>query len=157
MILYHGSNIPVLNPSINYSIKYCDFGKGFYLSKSFVQAKNRAKRGRNIKGYVTTFIINMDNMSEKYKIKVFKDYNIDWFDYIKRCRSTPLYVDEYDIVMGPTADNQVLNILAEEELGKISEIDAINELKFKKSYYQVCIKNQLILDKHLKLRDYMEV
>lgn len=157
MILYHGSNVPVINPSINYSRKYCDFGKGFYLSKSFVQAKNRANRGRNIKGYVTTFIINMDNMSKKYKIKVFKDYNIDWFHYIKRCRSIPLYVDEYDIVMGPTADNQVLNILAEEELGKISEIDAINELKFKKSYYQVCIKNQLILDKYLKLRDYMEV
>lgn len=34
MILYHGSNQPVINPDIEHSRRYCDFGKGFYLSKS---------------------------------------------------------------------------------------------------------------------------
>ena len=37
--LYHGSNVKVENPNLNYSYKRRDFGKGFYLTGDYDQAK----------------------------------------------------------------------------------------------------------------------
>ncbi len=42
MLLYHGSNIQVSNPQIIESDRRLDFGKGFYLTSSYEQAKHWA-------------------------------------------------------------------------------------------------------------------
>ena len=47
MLLYHGSNIEVSNPQILESDRRLDFGKGFYLTSSFAQAKRWADRTEN--------------------------------------------------------------------------------------------------------------
>ena len=43
MLLYHGSNTEVSNPQILESNRHLDFGKGFYLTSSYEQAKRWAK------------------------------------------------------------------------------------------------------------------
>ncbi|MBP5283396.1 MAG: DUF3990 domain-containing protein, partial [Treponema sp.] len=43
MLLYHGSNVEVLNPQILESDRRLDFGKGFYLTSSYEQAKRWAE------------------------------------------------------------------------------------------------------------------
>lgn len=47
MLLYHGSNIEVSNPQILESDRCLDFGKGFYLTSSFEQAKRWVDRTEN--------------------------------------------------------------------------------------------------------------
>lgn len=47
MLLYHGSNIEVSNPQILETDRRLDFGKGFYLTSSFEQAKRWADRTEN--------------------------------------------------------------------------------------------------------------
>ena len=43
MLLYHGSNVEVSNPQIIESDRRLDFGKGFYLTSSYEQAKRWAE------------------------------------------------------------------------------------------------------------------
>lgn len=43
MLLYHGSNIEVSNPQILESDRRLDFGKWFYLTSSYEQAKRWAE------------------------------------------------------------------------------------------------------------------
>ena len=47
MILYHGSNIEVQNPRIMETKRLLDFGRGFYLTSDFEQAKKWAVRTTN--------------------------------------------------------------------------------------------------------------
>lgn len=44
MIVFHGSNQIVKEPSISYSKNYLDFGKGFYITTFQNQAEKWAKR-----------------------------------------------------------------------------------------------------------------
>ena len=59
MLLYHGNNIEVSNPQILESDRRLDFGKGFYLTSSFEQAKRWAeltvKRRETGKATVSVF------------------------------------------------------------------------------------------------------
>ena len=40
MILYHGSYVEVSNPDLSYSRENLDFGKGFYTTTIYEQAKS---------------------------------------------------------------------------------------------------------------------
>lgn len=44
MILYHGSYTKVENPDISYSRNTLDFGKGFYVTPIYEQAKKWSMR-----------------------------------------------------------------------------------------------------------------
>ena len=56
MILYHGSYVEVSNPDLSYSRENLDFGKGFYTTTIYEQAKKwcaKFKRN-NQKGLVSS-------------------------------------------------------------------------------------------------------
>lgn len=59
MLLYHGSNVEISNPQILDSDRRLDFGKGFYLTSNFGQAKRWAeltvKRRETGKATVSVF------------------------------------------------------------------------------------------------------
>ncbi|MCL1948746.1 MAG: DUF3990 domain-containing protein [Turicibacter sp.] len=44
MRAYHGSNVKIMAPNISFGRAMLDFGAGFYVTTSFEQAKNWAKR-----------------------------------------------------------------------------------------------------------------
>ena len=62
MLLYHGSNVEVSNPQILESDRRLDFGKGFYLTSSYEQAKRWAeltvKRRETGKATVSVFVFD---------------------------------------------------------------------------------------------------
>ncbi|MBR4985706.1 MAG: DUF3990 domain-containing protein [Proteobacteria bacterium] len=49
MILFHGSNQPIVKPLLHYSRSSLDFGAGFYLTSDFEQAEKWAKRVSKIR------------------------------------------------------------------------------------------------------------
>jgi len=64
MTLYHGSNMAVVKPDLNFSRKNLDFGAGFYTTENKVQAVDFARKvmirkgGKNQKASVYDFDMN---------------------------------------------------------------------------------------------------
>ena len=142
MKLYHGSVYNVEKPDLNYSNKKRDFGKGFYLTSDFEQAKLWSiKKGdiENKNPIVSIYELD-DNYKNDLKIKEFDSVpNEEWFDFIVQNRTLDEDVKtDYDIIIGPVANDgtyEVINLY----LRGILTIDvAIKELKTYK------LKNQYV-------------
>lgn len=114
MILYHGSNIDIEQIDLSRSKPYKDFGKGFYLSDNEEQAFNMAKQ-KVIQSDFGKEIINRYEFNNKHltdgslKVKIFKSYSEEWAEFIlaNRNKNNEKYIHDYDIVIGPIADDKV--------------------------------------------------
>ena len=114
MILYHGTNITFETIDLLKSKPNKDFGQGFYLTTDKNQAIEMAKAKIDQQGqgkvivYTYEFDDNLLNGSS-LKIKTFDNYTEEWALFILANRnnfsSTPVH--DYDIVIGPIADDRV--------------------------------------------------
>ncbi len=113
MKLYHGSNIKILTIDLEKGRLGKDFGKGFYLSGEYEQAERMAQITSVRRGgepMITTFVFDETKLSDKdLKVKIFEGYSIDWAQFIlkNRLNNTPEQAHDYDIVIGPIADDKV--------------------------------------------------
>ena len=108
MLLYHGSNVEVSNPQILTSDRRLDFGKGFYLTSNFDQAKRWAeltvKRRETGKATVSVFDFDDTSVSD-LKILHFSQAQKEWLEYVTMNRKNQIMPhDDYDIVIGPIAN-----------------------------------------------------
>ena len=112
MILYHGTNVDFETIDLSKSKPNKDFGQGFYLSADYNQAMDMAKTkveqletGTPI---VLAFEVDEQQMA-KLKIQHYSEYSEDWAKFIllNRRNSTHKPVHDYDIVIGPIANDRV--------------------------------------------------
>ena len=112
MILYHGTNVDFETIDLSKSKPNKDFGQGFYLSADYNQAMDMAKTkveqletGTPI---VLAFEVDEQQMA-KLKIQHYCEYSEDWAKFIllNRRNSTHNPVHDYDIVIGPIANDRV--------------------------------------------------
>jgi hypothetical protein len=112
MILYHGTNVDFETIDLSKSKPNKDFGQGFYLSADYNQAMDMAKTkveqletGTPI---VLAFEVDEQQMA-KLKIQRYSEYSEDWAKFIllNRRNSTHKPVHDYDIVIGPIANDRV--------------------------------------------------
>ena len=61
MILYHGSDVIVSTPGVEYSTRNLDFGKGFYTTSIKEQAMRWAQRKALINSFVSVFEANISS------------------------------------------------------------------------------------------------
>lgn len=139
MKLYHGSNVMIERPDLLHSKPFKDFGKGFYLSPVREQAEARAKQMVDIlqegSPCVSVFEWNEEVAYHAgLRIKVFEDYCEEWAEFIlhNRDRKRQHPVHNYDIVIGPIADDGVTYQLRRYMEGDISMKHLIEELKYAK-------------------------
>lgn len=116
MLLYHGSNIEVTNPQIIESDRRLDFGKGFYLTSSYEQAKRWAeltvKRRDTGKEVVSVFEFDVSSASE-LKILHFTQAQKEWLEYVTMNRKNQnIPNDDYDIVIGPVANDRTMPVIS---------------------------------------------
>jgi hypothetical protein len=141
MILYHGSYTEISVIDLKKSKPYKDFGRAFYLTKYYEQAKiwaNRLGRERKKEGIVTEF--EFDEYAyedESLKVLIFDEYNEQWFDFVVFNRSKRNPTHEYDIVEGPVADDDVTQQIDTYLAGKITKEDFLTELKYHKPTHQI--------------------
>jgi hypothetical protein len=113
MKLYHGSNIKIQTIDLEKGRLGKDFGKGFYLSSEYEQAERMAQITSVRRGgepMITTFVFDETKLCDKnLKVKIFEGYSIDWAQFIlkNRLNNTPVQAHDYDIVIGPIADDKV--------------------------------------------------
>ena len=143
MKLYHGSDVEVTTVDLSLSQMNKDFGRGFYLSDDQPQARNFARykadkpRSATKTPVVTEFAFDESIFTNgRLKVRRFTGYTIEWVQFIKANRQ--VRNQEYDIVIGPIANDDVRTQFVKHMLGEISEEELLESLKWKKCTYQYC-------------------
>ena len=135
MKLYHGTNIDFDHIDINKSKPNKDFGRGFYLSADYEQAKNMAdikvEQMETGMPLVQEYSISEIEM-KSLKCMTFDDYTEEWAKFILLNRNNPSAVPahDYDIVIGPIADDKVGVQLWKYESQLIDLTTLIKRLKY---------------------------
>lgn len=119
-ILYHGTAEKILNIDVKKGRNHKDFGQGFYMAVSKQQAigmmhkKYRESILRRPNAKENQFeellyeIILDTHYAETLSIKEFKSANKEWLDFILMCRESGGLPHNFDLVIGPTADDDTL-------------------------------------------------
>ena len=159
MILYHGSDVEVKNPTIIQTEKGKDFGCAFYLTPIKEQAERMARRkqrmNRSSHSIVSVFEWN-EYEANSLKYKKFNNPDFEWLDMIINCRTTSSFKHGYDIVEGKIADDSVGETILFVIDGIIKKEDAIERLKFQKINSQIAFCSEQSL-KQLKFLNSYEV
>lgn len=112
MMLYHGTNINFLEIKLNASRVGKDFGVGFYLTPDRQIAYRQAERKFRQYGeggiFVHEFYIN-ENSLKDFKVLRFDGYSEEWANFIllNRQHKSHHSIHDYDIVIGPIADDTI--------------------------------------------------
>ncbi|MGL5086971.1 MAG: DUF3990 domain-containing protein [Clostridium sp.] len=160
MRVYHGSYIEIDTPKIIEPNRPLDFGTGFYVTSLQHQADRWAiakSRIKNSKAIVSVYNIDINEMKNNYKVKVFDFANEEWLDMIEMCRKSKMYMTEYDAIIGEVADDKVYDTINLYLDGLLPKELALKRIKYKYQNDQICIINKEILDRYLKFENSYEV
>lgn len=112
MKLYHGTNRDFGKIDLLKSKPNKDFGRGFYLSADYEQAVNMAQvkveQLETGDPVVIAFEI-ADDAWRDLRVLHFDDYSEEWAKFVLLNRNNPMDkpAHEYDVVIGPIADDRV--------------------------------------------------
>lgn len=137
MKLYHGTNIAFDVIDLTKSHKYKDFGQGFYLTDIRSQAEElAAKKSRLFGGYPIIQEYEFDeSLLESADLQVLKfvSPSPEWAEFIFKNRNRESkFTHEYDIVIGPIANDGVAYLLGRYEEGTLSIEELSRKLDYKK-------------------------
>jgi len=148
MKLYHGSNELIEKPDLEFCKRTnMDFGRGFYTTSSLEQAsrfteivvrRNEGLGTRSVSIYDFEF-----NSALELKIKDFSNDITEWLDYVysNRRKSEDKYSD-FDLVIGPVADDAINTTFALYEDGIIDRETTLNRLKIEVFSDQFVFKSE---------------
>lgn len=120
LVLYHGTAEKITTIDVTRGRNNKDFGKGFYMAVSKFQAigmmhkKYReafARRPNAPKNQFSETLYEISIDSDYLKtlnVKEFSSANKEWLDFILMCRGNGGLPHSYDVVIGPTADDDTI-------------------------------------------------
>lgn len=137
MKLYHGTNIDFEVIDLAKSNKYKDFGQGFYLTDIRKQAEELAsKKSRLFGGYPIIQEYEFDESiltGTELSILKFDTTSTSWAEFIFKNRNRDLnFSHDYDIVIGPIANDGVAYLLGRYEEGTLTIEELSSKLDYKK-------------------------
>lgn len=155
MLLFHGSDIRVEKPNVKYSRANLDFGEGFYLTTIKAQAINWAIRKAIFSK--TTPVLNIYEIDEdvfkNYSVRIFEKESDEWLEFVVVNRRGENTCTSYDVVYGPVADDRVFEAVNMYLEGLWNKKTTLKALKFYDLSDQFCLKNQELIERHLKFKD----
>jgi len=149
MRLYHGSTMAVRNPVISRGRSKTDFGKGFYTTTSREQAekwarikKNREGNDENIRAIVSVYEFDETLLNDvQYNTMHFDGATSDRLDFVVGNRRGEIS-HNYDIIMGPVANDKLYATIALYENGILDAVAAIEQLKTHQLFDQLSFHSQ---------------
>lgn len=114
MTLYHGTNADIGAIDLTRGLRHKDFGKVFYLTPDRTTAVRMAqKKARLFGGTATLITYDMDDAALRSgrNVKIFPEKAcVEWLVFVdaNRDRKTVSPIHDYDIVIGPIADDGVV-------------------------------------------------
>jgi len=159
--LYHGSIRFFDKPNANKGKPFKDFGRGFYTSQEKQNAINLAFRNKSIEesrskrlgktesvsAFLYTFELNLACL-KNYSIKEFPNADKEWLLFVLANRSSSYKSHTYDVVIGPTTNDDTRASLRAYNAGAYGEQDSdeamdmlIRRLKVDKLPEQIYFSN----------------
>lgn len=163
MTLYHGSHTAVPQPLVKVGRKNVDFGQGFYLTRLEEQASAWAeiiasRRSRTVAPVVSVYTFDREKaIADGVRFLIFETYNLEWLYFVVGCRKGDDHSEEYDVVEGGVANDNVIDTVEDYEKGIITAEQALGQLQYKKVNHQICILNQKVVDNYLRFTGSKEV
>ena len=121
-----------------------DFGTGFYLTSSYEQAEKWAilttKRREKGKETITVYEIDESILNGLHVLK-FAQPNEEWLRYVAGNRKN-VSDDDYDVVIGPVANDRTMPVISLYFAGVYTEEDAIKRLLPQKLKDQYVFKTE---------------
>ena len=163
-VLFHGTPVNFNQVDISKSNTYTDFGKGFYLTSILEQAVEWAGRKRmervavnnwkSLKNFPLTYVLKFELSLEKLKkmnYKIYEGYTTEWLKKVSTCRDRRLSKQnqaqqEFDVTIGPMADNHVGEVLAKYWLGEYDEEETLQMIQFRKPNMQIAFHTERSLE-----------
>ena len=164
--LYHGTIQKFYSVDVSKGHSNKDFGKGFYMAveksqaigmmeKKFREAvrRTKSKNEGDFTKHLYEIKLNKD-LLPSLKIKYFVDADMEWLDFVLLCRSSESVPHDYDLVVGPTADDNTtlcLKYYFDGIYGKVGSDDAkemlMKNLEVENLGVQYYIGKQEVADK----------
>ena len=141
MDVYHGSDIVVEKPEILQSSHLLDFGIGFYTTSNKEQAIRWAekvcKRNNSARKQLSVYKFDLEKAKSELQVIEFIAADEKWLDFIIANRRGKVILEEYDIVLGPVADDNVYLVVKLFETGVLDREETMMRLKVEKLFDQV--------------------
>lgn len=142
MILYHGTNMNFESVELSKCQPNKDFGRGFYVTPIQKQAQLRAVDKCEKEGYGTPTVISYEFDEERLKelsVKIFQKTDEAWAKFVLANRNKRnMIIHDFDIVIGPVADDGVIASISLYESHVIDMQTLIQRLKYVKPNVQYC-------------------
>jgi len=149
MTLYHGSNVSVEKPHLGLSRRNLDFGTGFYTTLNVDQAIAFARkvmiRKEPKSRSVSVYNFDMTAAEAALDILTFTAPDRLWLDFVHQSRRGTYTGKQYDLVIGPVANDDVFATLIVYEQGILNIEQTLEALKIKELYSQYVFKNEKAL------------
>lgn len=150
MILYHGSYTKIEKPRIIIQESGRDFGFGFYTTTIKNQAERWAVRSARLyskrTGQTENAVVNVyeynEELTANLKTKSFENADLEWLEFVVRCRSDLKFNHGFDIVPGKIANDNVGETVEYVLAGIMRKEDAVERLSFEKINDQICFCTQ---------------
>ncbi len=130
MKLYHGSNQTIRTIDLSRGKRFKDFGRGFYTTHIYDQAVYWSQRITDRFGgnaTVTEFEFDLNSaITDGLNVKIFDSPDREWalFVMANRRQDGEEYRHNYDIVIGPVADDRMARLFGLFEMD-IIDLDAV--------------------------------
>ena len=149
MILYHGSNLAVEKPKLIVQNRYLDFGYGFYTTTNKVQAISFAdkvyKRKNEGARHVSIYEIEEEKLFAACSVLRFESPDEAWLDFVAENRSGIYEGEQFDVVYGPVANDDVYTTFTLYQSGVLTKEQTLEALKIKKLYNQMVFTSEKAL------------
>ena len=142
-VAFHDGTEVVEKPEIRKGLRHLDFGVGFYTTQSREQAARWAERQRKVRGLASAVVNRYDIgglWSAGLSCKTFEGATEEWLDAVVACRRGTDVFAEYDIVVGPVADDNVYETIRLYESGVYTRDEALRRLKTERLFNQLTFK-----------------
>ncbi len=149
MKLYHGSNMTINAPMLLKNQRALDFVAGFYLTSSMEQAARWAKTVTRRRGNGVP-VVSVFELSEQHlaclSVLRFETANGEWLDYVVQNRRGRAIVNDYDIVIGPVANDSTLPVIDDYMAGVYTKEEAVRRLLPQQLTDQYALKSREAID-----------
>ena len=155
MIVYHGSNMVVETPKLVEQNRFLDFGYGFYTTTNKIQAISFAekvyrRRNEGLK-QVSIYDVDEERLFAECSVLKFDAPNEAWLDFVADNRSGNYDGDNYDVIYGPVADDDVYATFTLYQAGALTKEQTLDMLRIKTLYNQMVFATE----KSLKLLNFV--
>ena len=134
--VFHGSTHLFDAIDVKMGKPYKDFGRGFYVTYKRSHAANLALRNKKLEqkynrdcnAYLYTFEMSLEHI-DNFNLMNFREASPDWLKFVLANRKSKHCAHNYDIVMGPTANDDTMTVLNAYLDGLYGEVDSDEALQ----------------------------